>query len=133
MKRRKPRPSPSPGGRNNGPHPVIRLRLWLETEDGVMLGLGRLLLLEAIRDEGSLKKAAERLGMSYRAAWGKLKTTEEALAEPLLEKVCGGRGYKLTPFAADLVADFRKLYDEVENKAASSAAMFPFAVHRYGE
>lgn len=99
-----------------------------------MLGLGRLLLLEAIRDEGSLKKAAERLGMSYRAAWGKLKSTEEALAQPLLEKASGSRGFTLTPFATNLVTQFRTLYNEVEQKAATSAPeMLPFRTCRYGE
>ncbi|TVM16453.1 ModE family transcriptional regulator [Oceanidesulfovibrio indonesiensis] len=132
--RRKPRPSYPRRDSRTDSHPVIRLRLWLETEEGVMLGLGRLLLLEAIRDEGSLKRAAERLGMSYRAAWGKLKTTEEALEQPLLEKTSGGRGFTLTPFAADLVTRFRTLYNEVEQKAASSAPdVLPFKAHRYGD
>jgi molybdate transport system regulatory protein len=59
--------------------PVVRLHLWLETEKGVFFGLGRLKLLEQIQSGRSLKGAAESLGMSYRAAWGKIKNTEDVL------------------------------------------------------
>jgi len=38
-----------------------------------------------------LKAAAEELGMSYRAAWGKLKASEEALGMALVEKVGGNK------------------------------------------
>ena len=56
--------------------PRMRLHLWLENEDGLLFGQGRMELLARIRDLGSLRKAAEALGMSYRAAWGKLKATD---------------------------------------------------------
>ncbi len=48
--------------------PIMRLHLWLETENGVLFGLGRQRLLECIRSGQSLMAAAEHLGMSYRAA-----------------------------------------------------------------
>ena len=57
--------------------PTIRLHLWLETSQGVYFGLGRALLLARIDQYGSLQKAADALGMSYRAAWGKIKKTEK--------------------------------------------------------
>ena len=107
---------------------IVRMNLWLETDDGVAFGLGRLLLLEALRDLGSLKAAAEKLGMSYRAAWGKLKTTEEALGRPLVEKPAGNRsGYQLTMYGAELADRFREWFDAIEAEALHKAReLFPF-------
>lgn len=41
-------------------------------------------MLEAIAEEGSIGKAAQRLGMSYRHLWGMLKEQEAAFGQPLL-------------------------------------------------
>lgn len=46
-------------------------------------------ILAAVRDAGSIGKAAERLGYSYRHLWGVLKKHETAFGEPLL---AGGAG-----------------------------------------
>ena len=112
---------------------VIRLHLWLETEAGVAFGLGRLLLLETLAKEGSLKSAAEAMGMSYRAAWGKLKTTEQALGQQLVEKTKGSRGgLRLTPYGLELVRRFRHWFDAVESEALDKArALFPFSLCGY--
>ena len=74
-KKRKHAPPPATTDAE-GMKPVVRVHIWLETVDGVAFGMGRLLLLDAIEETGSLKAAAEQLGMSYRAAWGKIKSTE---------------------------------------------------------
>ena len=65
---------------------VMHLHLWLETEKGLLFGPGHAELLECIERLGSLRKAADDLGMSYRAAWGKIKRTEEALGFKLIDK-----------------------------------------------
>ena len=59
---------------------VLRLHPWFESEKGVLFGMGRLMLLQKVLELGSLNKAAKEMGMSYRAAWGKIKMSEEALA-----------------------------------------------------
>ena len=58
-------------------------------------------LLEAIRQSGSIRQAAARLGFSYRHVWGQLKRWEGALGQPLIvwEK---GRHARLTPFGEKL-------------------------------
>lgn len=60
-------------------------------------------LLEAIRQEGSLQRAVASAGVSYRAAWGLLAATNEALGAPLaiLER---GRGARLAPLGERLLA-----------------------------
>ncbi|MGE4298029.1 MAG: winged helix-turn-helix domain-containing protein [Desulfovibrionaceae bacterium] len=114
---------------------VVRLHLWLETDDGVAFGLGRLLLLEALDRTHSLKAAAESMHMSYRAAWGKLKNTEEVLGHSLVEKVGGNRsGYSLTPYGQELVRRFRHWFDTMEAMAVEKARdILPFAPTGYGD
>jgi len=43
-------------------------RLWLETDDGRFLGIGRLELLEQIAALGSISKAAQAMDMSYKGS-----------------------------------------------------------------
>ncbi|GEM_PF-1247192 len=101
--------------------PIMRLHLWLETENGIFFGLGRQKLLECIRSGLSLKAAADCLGMSYRAAWGKIKQTEDVLGVRLIEKKGGNRsGYRLTPAGELLVTRFEQWYTEVEQFALNS-------------
>jgi len=102
--------------------PVVRLHLWLETEKGVVFGLGRWKLLERIQSGQSLRGAAESLGMSYRAAWGKIKSTEDVLGVALIEKISGNRaGYRLTAEGSSLVDHFNRWFQEVESYALSRA------------
>ncbi|MBI4798570.1 MAG: LysR family transcriptional regulator, partial [Desulfarculus sp.] len=59
--------------------------MWLERDGRVLFGQGRQELLAAIVETGSLAGAAQKLGMSYRAAWGRLKASEERLGLALVE------------------------------------------------
>jgi molybdate transport system regulatory protein len=106
---------------------VVRIHLWLETDDGVYFGQGRMQLLEQIHEKGSLSGAAQALGMSYRGAWGKIKTTEQILGFELLEKTGGNKsGFKLTPVAVMLMERYKRWLKEVEDKAVQLAAeLFP--------
>jgi hypothetical protein len=47
--------------------PVVRFRIDFAEHSSV--GPGKICLLEAIRDAGSLSQAARNIGMSYRRAW----------------------------------------------------------------
>ncbi len=69
-----------------------RFKVWIEKEGGVVFAEGRKILLEAVDELGSLNAAAKKLGMSYRAAWGKIKATEKRLGVTLLKTSTGGRG-----------------------------------------
>ncbi|MDR3641485.1 MAG: LysR family transcriptional regulator [Humidesulfovibrio sp.] len=103
------------------PAPVLRVHLWLETGGRMLFGLGRIQLLQQVERLGSLNQASKALGMSYRAAWGRIKSTEEALGEPLLGKASGRKGYELTPLAVTLLKDFAEWHQEVEAYALKRA------------
>ena len=101
---------------------VMHLRLWLEAEGGLVFGPGRAELLECIEQLGSLRKAAEELGMSYRAAWGKIKRTEEVLGFRLVEKAGSYKeGYRLTEAGREFKEKFGRWRQEVEEDALQKA------------
>ena len=64
----------------------IQFKIWLEKDNRVLFGEGRNQLLQAIDDFGSLAQAAKKMNMSYRAAWGRLKASEDRLGFLLAEK-----------------------------------------------
>ena len=65
-------------------------RLWLETEEGRFLGIGRLELLERIAELGSISKAAQAMGMSYKRAWDLVSSMNAQAATPLVSTQTGG-------------------------------------------
>ena len=94
----------------------IHCKIWLERDGEVLFGKGRLELLRGIREYGSLAETARHLGMSYRAAWGRLKSSENRLGHKLAQKVpAEGRGQKLilTPLAESLIKDFLELEQQI--------------------
>ncbi len=114
--------------------PRVRLNLWLDTEEGMLFGLGRAQLLEQIEKQGSLNKAAKELGMSYRAAWGRLKNTEEVLGDSLVLKTRGRKGCSLTPLGERVLEDYRQWVQEVENFAVMTARKsFPWKITSFEE
>jgi molybdate transport system regulatory protein len=100
---------------------AVKSKIWIEDEKGdVVFGSGRLRILSAIEEHGSILAAAKELRMSYRAVWGKIKATEERLGQPLLTKRAGGvrgGGSELTPLGRALVERFRKLQTLTETAA----------------
>ncbi|MBL8308107.1 MAG: helix-turn-helix transcriptional regulator [Rubrivivax sp.] len=59
-------------------------------------------LLSAVRDHGSIQRAATALGASYRHVWGSLKTWQDVMGEPLVSWT-QGHPARLTPFAERLL------------------------------
>ncbi|NDV22070.1 winged helix-turn-helix domain-containing protein [Desulfovibrio sp. JC022] len=116
-------------------NPTIRLHLWLEGGEGVFFGYGRLLLLDRIETCGSLKKASEELGMSYRAAWGKIKQTEQVLGFQLMERVGSRRsGYRLTEAGRVVRDKYFEWFNKVEQDARARAEeIFPWKSKSFGE
>lgn len=80
-------------GRRRTKKPLFHpgFKLWLSGKDpNEVFGGGKWRLLEAIQREGSLRAAADALGISYRKAWGDLRKAEEALGVTFLERRRGG-------------------------------------------
>ena len=95
---------------------AVTLRL-LDGEDRRRFGPGVAALLEAVREQRSLRAAAGSMGMAYSKAWRIVRAAEEALGRKLLSSTIGGRhggGAALTPEAEALLAAYQALRDEVD-------------------
>ena len=85
-----------------------KTKLWF-TEDGkTVMGAGRAELLRTIDKEHSLLKACKILDISYKHAWMMLKKMNEALGEPAVTTVRGGKnqGTFLTDLGRKLLAEY---------------------------
>jgi molybdate transport system regulatory protein len=101
--------------------PKIQFRLRIVLGDDIAVGPGKVDLLEAIGDAGSITAAARTLGMSYRRAWLLVDTMNRCFETPVVTAVAGGAsggGARLTPTGAEVVRRYRRM----EAKAATAGA-----------
>jgi molybdate transport system regulatory protein len=92
----------------------IKYKIWLEKDGKVVFGHGREELFLAIDECRSLNAAAKKLNMSYRAAWGRLKASEERLGIKLVESGTTKKAMTLTPAAKALLHKFRQLEKDAD-------------------
>jgi molybdate transport system regulatory protein len=69
-----------------GLHPRLRVICG----ENIALGPGKVDLLGLVGKTGSIREAADRMGMSYMRAWTLIKTMNACFKEPLVEAVRGG-------------------------------------------
>lgn len=103
----------------------LSAKLFLENNGNYVLGPGRLELLRSVAELGSLRKAAQKLGMSYRWAWGRLKDSEKSLGVSLLTGDSGGKGKVLTPAALELLGWFERTENALAALLAEADASSP--------
>ena len=87
------------------PRPAV-LSIRLDLPSG-RIGPGKIALMAAVRDEGSIGRAAARLGMSYRRAWALTESLNAAAPFVVIEKRAGGAsrgGAALTEKGAALLS-----------------------------
>lgn len=71
---------------------TVEGHIWVEGAEGTFLGMGRVLLLEKIREYGSITRAAGSLEMSYRKAWELVESMNAQAGVPLVVATTGGKG-----------------------------------------
>jgi len=67
-------------------------RVWIEGKEGTFLGYGRVVLLERIKQYGSISEAARSMDMSCRHAWEHVDSMNHQSRRPLVETATGGKG-----------------------------------------
>jgi molybdate transport system regulatory protein len=93
----------------------VRSKIWIEDSRGkVVFGLGRYRILDAVRRTGSMNAAAKELHMSYRAVWMRVRSSEKRIGKTLI--VREGKGSRLTPFAENLMKQFRRMLSAVQSE-----------------
>jgi molybdate transport system regulatory protein len=91
---------------------VARVKLRLVFSGEHSLGPGKVELLEAVQQHGSISAAARSMAMAYRHAWDLIDDLNQCFGAPVVDTATGGRsggGARLTPLGVDLVRRFRAM------------------------
>jgi molybdate transport system regulatory protein len=112
-------------GRRDDPDRGPGLRVLLGTVTA--MGPGKVALLEAIAEEGSISSAARRMGMSYRRAWRHVEALNQAFRSPLVTTARGGRqggGASLTAAGREALARYRSMETKAQRLLATDIEAF---------
>ena len=96
---------------------TVRITLKSDPARPGAFGHGCAQLLEGVREERSLNKAAKRLGMAYSKAWRIVHEAEEQIGVDLLARD-GARGSTLTESGEALLDSYLELQGELDALAA---------------
>jgi molybdate transport system regulatory protein len=91
---------------------MATLSLRIDLDSGARIGPGKIALLKAIDETGSISAAGRSLGMSYRRAWQLIGELNAAFPKPVITAQTGGKsggGAALTPFGTEIVAHYRAI------------------------
>ena len=70
----------------------IKSRIWIEINDNVFLGEGRVKLLKSLNRTQSLTKSAKELNISYKKAWNLIDSVNKNAPFSVVNKSTGGSG-----------------------------------------
>ncbi len=97
----------------------IQINLRVQLGKGSYFGPGKILLLEAIKNLGSISSAAKNIGMSYRKAWKLVCDINKLGNNKIVLTNTGGKGTGgaiITKKGEELI----KIYREMENKTLNN-------------
>lgn len=89
-------------------------------KEGKIFDKDSAMLLHMIECLGTVKDACEKIGISYSKAWKMLKTLEENLGFPLIERMPGGEyggASHLTEEGREMLKRYEKYVEDVKNYA----------------
>lgn len=104
---------------------MTRLTLRLDFANSTKLGPGKVRLLEAIAETGSIAAAGRSMGMSYRRAWLLVDEVNRTFAQPAVTGQTGGSGgggTALTDWGRELVNLYRQMEAESRRTNADMLA-----------
>lgn len=87
------------------------IQLLVGRDGGIIMGKGRMDILDSIDRTGSINKTAKEMNMSYKSVWSKIKSTEKNFGKPVVnaDRV---KGSKLTDEGRQLLEAYRRLNRE---------------------
>ena len=96
---------------------VLKGRMWVDGPEGTFLGYGRIVLMERIKEHGSITKAAKSMSMSYRHAWELIDSMNRQAPEPFVVTTTGGKkggGTVVTKEGEKVIRKFWKTQDALK-------------------
>lgn len=111
--------------------PAARFSFRLDFTPGGRLGPGKVQLLEAIGETGSISAAGRSMKMSYRRAWLLVDDLNRIFRSPLVEAQPGGAkggGAHLTALGREIVANYRAIEAKTLEAGAAEIAVLRAAV-----
>lgn len=101
---------------------VAQFRLRIKYGEEIAIGPGKIAILEAIAETGSISGAGRKLGMSYRRAWLLVDQMNQYFKDPVVHAASGGSqggGTALTPTGTEVI----KLYRTIEQQSQTHSAL----------
>lgn len=99
--------------------------IWIEGRNSAFIGLGRVKLLEKIKEHGSITVAARAMKMSYRQAWELVDSMNKESSKPLVVAAAGGvggGGTVVTPAGEKAIRDYKGLLTRFEKFTRNETA-----------
>jgi molybdate transport system regulatory protein len=99
--------------------------LALRADGRLLVGRDRIALLEAVIEHGSMTKAAQVAGFSYKTAWDAVQAINNLLPKPAFVTRTGGKrggGAEVTEEGRKLIAAFRSLEEKLGRISSAIAA-----------
>ena len=92
----------------------VRVKVYVQ---GHMIGAGKMELFHLVAQKGSIRSAANIMGMSTKRANLLLKTIEEAFPIPILKKKMGNKGTEITSFGKELLEKYLDLCNHLSKES----------------
>jgi molybdate transport system regulatory protein len=107
----------TPAAKRRAPAPGLGVaaELVVSLEGQTLAGTRRIALLAQIAEAGSIARAAQAVGLSYKGAWDAIEQMSNLAGAPLVERRVGGPGggqARLTDRGAELVRNFGLIEQE---------------------
>ena len=92
---------------------LIKIRIQIKND--FYIGPGKILLLEKIGEKGSISKAAESIGLSYKKAWKLIDELNRHSSKKLVYAKSGGKGVRGSQLTNEGEI-FIKIFRNIESK-----------------
>ena len=90
----------------------LKSSYWIVNErNQIVIGKGRMEILDNIEKTGSINQAAKKMRMSYKAVWSKIKFTEKHLNVKIVD-ADKKTGTRLTKAGKNLLENYRRMHDK---------------------
>ncbi len=86
----------------------VRYKVWLEKDGKPVISEGKYRLLREVEKTGSIRRASENLGLTYKRAFSQIKGMEERLGYRVLERR-RGKGAVLTEEGRRLLEEYERI------------------------